>query len=116
MRCIRSPHSRLSLSTKPGGLMRHIAVLVVVLAVAATNAAAASRATTLALVAYSTPKEAFAKLIPAFQATPAGHGVSFTQSYGPSGEQAQAIVAGLPADVPDPSPHPAPPALATPGF
>jgi len=81
--------------------MRHIAVLVVVLAVAATNAAAASRATTLALVAYSTPKEAFAKLIPAFQATPAGHGVSFTQSYGPSGEQVQAIVAGLPADVVD---------------
>src|SRR5207253_235427 len=63
--------------------------------------AAASNDTTLALVAYSTPKEAFAKIIPAFQATPAGRGISFTQSYGPSGDQAQAIVAGLPADVVD---------------
>ena len=81
--------------------MHRIALLAVALAVAATNAAAAARDTTLALVAYSTPKEAFAKIIPAFQATPAGHGINFTQSYGPSGDQAQAIVAGLPADVVD---------------
>src|SRR5205085_2453955 len=69
--------------------------------IAAATAPAASRNTTIALVAYSTPKEAFAKIIPAFQATPAGRGVAFTQSYGPSGDQAQAIVAGLPADVVD---------------
>ena len=80
--------------------MSRIALLCLALGVAATNAAAAND-TTLALVAYSTPKEAFAKIIPAFQATPAGHGISFTQSYGPSGDQAQAIVAGLPADVVD---------------
>ena len=30
---------------------------------------------------------------------PAGQGVSFTQSYGPSGSQARAIVAGQPADI-----------------
>src|SRR2546428_14063795 len=102
MPCIRSPDSRLSLSTKPQeDFVHRIGPLAIAQAAAATNAAAASRDTTLALVAYSTPKEAFAKLIPAFQATPAGHGVSFTQSYGPSGEQAQAIVAGLPADVVD---------------
>jgi len=81
--------------------LHRIALLAVALAVAAPNAAAASRDTTLALVAYSTPKEAFAKVIPAFQATLAGRGINFTQSYGPSGDQAQAIVAGLPADVVD---------------
>src|SRR3954454_5314286 len=53
----------------------------------------------LSLVAYSTPKEAFAQLIPAFQKTSAGKGVSFTQSYGASGDQSRAVAAGLPADV-----------------
>ena len=50
-------------------------------------------------VAYSTPKEAYAELIPAFQKTPAGKGVTFTQSYGASGDQSRAVEAGLPADV-----------------
>src|SRR5438094_2708671 len=53
----------------------------------------------LNLVAYSTPKEAYAALIPAFNKTTDGKGVSFTQSFGPSGDQARAVVAGLPADV-----------------
>jgi sulfate/thiosulfate-binding protein len=53
----------------------------------------------LTLVAYSTPQGVFEKLIPAFQATPAGKGVSFSQSYGPSGQQSRAVVNGLHADV-----------------
>src|SRR6185503_10804036 len=53
----------------------------------------------LSLVAYSTPKEAYAALIPAFNKTTAGNGVSFTQSYGPSGDQSRAVAAGLPADI-----------------
>jgi sulfate transport system substrate-binding protein len=53
----------------------------------------------LNLVAYSTPKEAYAALIPAFNKTTAGQGVSFTQSFGPSGDQARAVESGLPADV-----------------
>jgi sulfate/thiosulfate-binding protein len=53
----------------------------------------------LSLVAYSTPKEAYAELIPAFAKTSAGKGVSFTQSYGASGDQSRAVAAGLPADV-----------------
>jgi sulfate/thiosulfate transport system substrate-binding protein len=84
--------------------MRRISFVVVALGVAAALAGlagAAGRDTKLALVAYSTPKEAFSHLIPAFQATPAGKGVSFTQSYGASGDQARSIVAGLPADVVD---------------
>jgi sulfate transport system substrate-binding protein len=53
----------------------------------------------LALVAYSTPKEAYAEVIPAFQKTPAGKGVTFSQSYGASGDQSRAVQSGLPADV-----------------
>jgi sulfate/thiosulfate transport system substrate-binding protein len=55
--------------------------------------------TKLSLVAYSTPKEAYAELIPAFNKTARGRGVSFTQSYGASGDQSRAVAAGLPADV-----------------
>jgi sulfate/thiosulfate-binding protein len=53
----------------------------------------------LALVAYSTPKEAYAEIIPAFKKTTAGDGVSFSQSYGSSGDQSRAVQSGLPADV-----------------
>jgi sulfate/thiosulfate-binding protein len=53
----------------------------------------------LSLVAYSTPKEAYGELIPAFTKTSAGKGVSFTQSYGASGDQSRAVAAGLPADI-----------------
>jgi sulfate transport system substrate-binding protein len=53
----------------------------------------------LSLVAYSTPKEAYGDLIPAFQKTSAGDGVSFSQSYGGSGDQERAVESGLPADI-----------------
>jgi sulfate/thiosulfate transport system substrate-binding protein len=63
------------------------------------GARAATTGTTLSLVAYSTPKDAYGKIIPAFQATSAGKNVSFNQSYGASGDQARAVAAGLSADV-----------------
>jgi sulfate/thiosulfate transport system substrate-binding protein len=53
----------------------------------------------LSLVAYSTPKEAYEQLIPAFQKTTAGKGVTFDQSYGSSGDQSRAVASGLPADI-----------------
>ena len=68
-------------------------------AVIVVGAQAASAKTTLSLVAYSTPKDAYAKIIPAFQATSAGKDVSFNQSYGASGDQARAVAAGLSADL-----------------
>jgi sulfate/thiosulfate-binding protein len=55
--------------------------------------------TRLTLVAYSTPREAYPKIISAFQKTDAGKDVSFDQSYGSSGEQSRAVAAGLRADV-----------------
>src|SRR5687768_15818375 len=53
----------------------------------------------LTLVAYSTPEEAYKELIPAFNKTSEGKGVSFDQSYASSGEQSRAVEGGLPADV-----------------
>lgn len=82
--------------------MRRIAPLLIVLAALVVPVAGARTTDgSISLVAYSTPKAAFSTIIPAFQQTPAGQGVSFTQSYGPSADQAHAIVNGLPADVVD---------------
>jgi sulfate transport system substrate-binding protein len=55
--------------------------------------------TKLTLVAYSTPEEAYKELIPAFNKTPEGKGVSFNTSYAASGEQSRAVEGGLKADV-----------------
>ena len=74
-------------------------VAIAVVAVLTPLAAARTAATQLSLVVYSTPRDAYAALIPMFQKTPAGDGVSFTQSYGASGDQTRAIIAGLDADV-----------------
>jgi sulfate/thiosulfate transport system substrate-binding protein len=53
----------------------------------------------LSLVAYSTPREAYEEIVPAFQKTTAGNGVEIQQSYAASGEQSRAVESGLPADV-----------------
>ena len=64
-----------------------------------TSANAKSGGGSLNLVAYSTPQQAYNALIPQFNATADGKGVSFTQSYGASGSQSRAVLAGQPADV-----------------
>jgi sulfate/thiosulfate transport system substrate-binding protein len=61
--------------------------------------AAAGGETKLTLVAYTTPREVYEVVIPAFQKTPEGEGVSFEQSYGASGEQSRAVEAGLPSSI-----------------
>src|SRR6266571_4700477 len=51
------------------------------------------------LVAYSTPETVYDKsLIPAFQKTAEGNGATFKSSFGPSGDQQRAVIAGQPAD------------------
>ena len=86
--------------------MRHRFAAVLVLAAlglaaaaGATVASAQPLDTRLSLVAFSTPREAYAKLISAFQDTPPGKDVDFSQSYGASGEQTRAVKAGLKADI-----------------
>jgi sulfate/thiosulfate transport system substrate-binding protein len=56
----------------------------------------------IALVAYSTPQQAFEEgLIPAFEETEAGSGVDISTSFGASGDQRRAVEAGQPADLVD---------------
>jgi sulfate/thiosulfate transport system substrate-binding protein len=79
-----------------------LALIALVLSLAAgcgEDAASGSGGSTLTLVAYSTPREAYEEVIPAFRATPEGEGIDFEQSYGASGEQRRAVESGLPADV-----------------
>ncbi|MFT4035002.1 MAG: sulfate ABC transporter substrate-binding protein [Patulibacter sp.] len=59
----------------------------------------ASGAVKLSLVAYAVPKPGFDKVIPGFQKTEAGKGVTFSQSYGASGDQSRKVESGLGADV-----------------
>jgi sulfate transport system substrate-binding protein len=81
-------------------MMAVLAFAVVAAAVVTVPLAPARNAgVQLSLVAYSTPRDAYASLIPMFQKTPDGDGVSLTQSYGASGDQTRAIIAGLKADV-----------------
>jgi len=79
--------------------MKIIWIALVATAVLAGSASGASKGTTVDLVAYSTPKEAYGKIISAFQKTGAGGGVGFSQSYNASFDQARAVAAGQPADV-----------------
>lgn len=53
----------------------------------------------LSLVAYSTPQEPYEKIFTAFQKTPQGQNVTFSESYGASGDQSRAVDSGLPADI-----------------
>ena len=63
------------------------------------DAAASGGDTKLSLVAYAVPKVGFDKVIPLFQKTDAGKDVSFSQSYGASGDQSRKVESGLPTDV-----------------
>ena len=63
------------------------------------SATAATGGTNLALVAYSTPKHAYDALQGAFAKTKAGKGISFSDSFGPSGAQSRAVASGQPADI-----------------
>src|SRR5438105_13404513 len=79
--------------------MRRISVVVLLVLDGMAGGAGSTKDVKLPVVAYSTPKYAYTKIIPAFEKTAAGRGVGFSQSYGASGEQARAVVQGLPADV-----------------
>jgi sulfate/thiosulfate transport system substrate-binding protein len=72
----------------------------VVVAVASVLAACggAASAKQLSIVAYSVPKPAYDALTAAFEKTSAGKGVTFKASYGASGDQSRAVLAGQPAD------------------
>src|ERR1051325_7212282 len=65
-----------------------------------TSSAASSSGGKLDVVGYSTPEAVYQEsLEPAFEKTSAGKGVSFSNSFGASGDQSRAVVAGQPASV-----------------
>jgi len=66
--------------------------------VGAAAAEPAAGSSNINLFAYAVPKPGYDKLIPAFQATDAGKGVQFQQSYGASGDQSRKVAAGAEAD------------------
>jgi sulfate/thiosulfate-binding protein len=90
--------SRAMNPTKP---LLTLSVLLIAVALAACGGSSdsSSGGSKLSLVAYSTPKEAYDEIIPAFGKTPEGAGTTFTTSYGASGDQAKAIISGLPTDI-----------------
>lgn len=54
----------------------------------------------LSVVGYSTPESVYTETLePAFEKTPQGKGVSFSNSFGASGDQSRAVAAGQPASV-----------------
>src|SRR3954453_15349682 len=79
--------------------MRRISLTLLLALVFPALAAGAAQETELALGPHSTPNDAYGALIPAFQKTSAGKAVSFSQSYGASGEQSRAVASGLDADL-----------------
>jgi ABC-type sulfate transport system substrate-binding protein len=90
------------MTTKPRKFLLALLVAGLAVVVAACGDSASESGTgssKLALVAYSTPKEAYTAIIPAFEKTAAGKGISLSQSYGASGDQARAVIAGLPTDI-----------------
>jgi len=76
-----------------------VAAAIVAAGIVAAVGGASTKGTTLSLVGYSTPKTVMGKIIQAWQQTPDGKDVSFTTSYGPSGDQARAVASGLKADL-----------------
>jgi sulfate transport system substrate-binding protein len=76
-----------------------IALATLAALVAAAVASAAPKDTTLSVIGYSIPTAVFPKLQSAYQATAAGKGINFTDSFAASEVQSKAVAAGLPADV-----------------
>ncbi len=77
---------------------KNLILLAATLAALVVTAAAAA-GTNLSLIGYSTPKAVMGKIIQAWQQTPNGQGVTFSQSFGASTDQARAVANGLKADV-----------------
>src|SRR5512133_1924727 len=82
-------------------IVRRSALVLLALAAlaSATAAGAAQKDTNLAVAAYSIPTGVFPKLESAFEATSAGNGVKFSNSFAASEVQSKAVAAGLPADI-----------------
>src|SRR6266545_2035014 len=87
------------LRSRSAGVLSVVALALAVAGCGGGSSAGGGSRVELALVAYSTPQAAYEALIKAFQKTPEGKNVTFTKSFGGSGDQSRAVEAGLKADV-----------------
>jgi sulfate transport system substrate-binding protein len=77
-----------------------IAVVVAGCGSSSSSSSSSSAGGKLDVVGYSTPEPVYQEdLEPAFEKTSVGKGVSFSNSFGASGDQSRAVVAGQPASV-----------------
>jgi len=89
------------------GLFAALTLLVAVVAAgcgsssdSTSSGSSSSGGAKLDVVGYSTPESVYAETLePAFEKTSQGSGVSFSNSFGASGDQSRAVVAGQPASV-----------------
>jgi sulfate/thiosulfate transport system substrate-binding protein len=72
--------------------------MLALLTACSTTSGGGSSSTALNLVAFSVPKPAYDELQKSFADSADGKGVQWKSSYGPSGDQARAVISGLPAD------------------
>ncbi len=101
MRNARKVTRRRSVNT---GLLAALFALVIAVVAAgcgsSSNGSSSSGGGKLNVVGYSTPESVYQEsLEPGFEKTPAGKGVSFSNSFGASGDQSRAVAAGQPASV-----------------
>lgn len=77
-----------------------VAVLLAGLIAAGCGGSSGANENEVVVVGYSVPGSVYEKVLePAFQKTPQGKGVTFTNSFGPSTDQSHAVAAGKPASV-----------------
>jgi sulfate/thiosulfate-binding protein len=82
------------------GLPARFGIAVIALGATIGIAACGSSGSTINLVAYSTPQQAYEQsLEPAFKDTSNGKDTDFSNSFGASGDQSRAVESGQPADV-----------------
>jgi sulfate/thiosulfate transport system substrate-binding protein len=87
------------MNLRPKALAGSLLAASALMALSACGSASGSDSNkTIDLVAYSTPQTAYKSIEAAFKKTDAGKGVTFKESYGPSGDQSRAVAGGQSAD------------------
>src|SRR3954447_11740429 len=100
MRNARKVTRRRGVTAAPMAALFVVLIAVVVAGCGSSSDSSSSGGGKLDVVGYSTPESVYQEsLEPAFEKTSAGEGVSFSNSFGASGDQSRAVVAGQPASV-----------------
>jgi len=100
MRNARKVTRRRGVTAAPVAALFVLLIAVVVAGCGSSSDSSSSGGGKLDVVGYSTPESVYQEsLEPAFEKTSAGEGIGFSNSFGASGDQSRAVVAGQPASV-----------------